>query len=113
MTVEQEAWSQELDCLNVTNAAGDPTGGSVRSVGLRIDWQDGPLGRGTEKQEPNGAFTEDVILAAIQRLRFYNESKYRCRENSLAITHLEEALHWCQARHQERESRGVQGMHEV
>lgn len=109
----QENWTNKLECKNTLDENGNPTGGWVRGVGLSIDWQDGPLGRGTEKKEPTGAFVEDVILAAIQRLQFYNDGKFRCRENSLAITHLEEALHWCQARHEDRERRGVQGLHEA
>ena len=106
-------WTNPLDCYNHSDSSGNPAGGWVRGVGLAIDWQDGPLGRGAEKREVSGAFVEDVILAALQRVRFYNESKFRCRENSLAIMHLEEALHWLQHRHDERESREVQGLHKV
>lgn len=90
---------------------GKPAGGSVRATGLSIDWQDGPLGRDADRIEPNGAFVETVIAAAIQRLEHYNSTEFRCRENSLAITHLEEALHWCQHRTAAREARGVEGTH--
>lgn len=100
---------QELDVLNTVDGRGNPTGGYVRATGLSIDWQDGPLGR--PPAEPNGCFTETVIRAALQRLQFYNDSQYSCRENSLAITKLEEALHWLRARREEREARGVQGLH--
>mgnify|MGYP001617179358 CR=1 FL=1 len=109
----QERWTQVLECENVHDANDNPTGGSVRSNGLAIDWQNGPLGRGADKIEPTGAFVEDVILAALQRLQFYNKGKFSCRQNSLAITHLEEALHWTQDRHEDRERRAVQGMHEA
>jgi len=91
----------------------NPTGGSVEGVGLRIDWQDGPLGRDGERKAPNGAFVETVLSAAKQRLEFYNEGKFRCRENSLAITKIEEALHWLEHRTKERESRKVEGEHKV
>lgn len=113
MAIVQERWSNPLECENGYDENGNPTGGSVQSVGLAIDWQNGPLGRGAEKKAPTGAFTEDVILAAIQRVRFYQDGPFRCRENALVITHLEEALHWCQARHDEREARQVQGLHEA
>lgn len=109
----QERWSNKLECENGYDVYGNPTGGSVRGVGLSIDWQNGPLGRGAERLEPTGAFTEDVVVAAIQRLRFFQASKFACRENALAITHLEEALHWMQARHDEREARQVQGLHQA
>ena len=42
-----------------TDTDTDPAGGFVHGKGFRIDWQNGPLGRGNERQEPNGAFVED------------------------------------------------------
>ena len=113
MVTVQERWSNPLECDNHTDANDNPTGGSVRSVGLSIDWQDGPLGRGAERIAPTGAFSEDVLLAVIQRVKFYQASKFPCRENALAITHMEEALHWMQARHEERDRREVQGLHKA
>jgi len=90
---------------------GNPAGGYVRGVGLEIDWQDGPLGRGKDRQPPNGAFVETVIAAVVQRIEYYQQSKFACRENALAITKLQEALHWLNHRTQERERRGVEGTH--
>lgn len=91
---------------------GKPAGGFVKGVGLEISWQDGPLGRGEERKEPNGAFVGTVLQAALQRLQHYNETEFRCRENSCAITHIEEALHWLKARFDDREAREVQGTHQ-
>lgn len=45
----------------------------------------------------------------VLRLRALNEGAFRCRENSLAITHLEEALHWLEARTKARVAQGVEG----
>ena len=53
--------------------------------GISVEWQNGVVKDGT----PNGAFIEDCIDAAIKRLSFYNDNGMSCRENSLAITHLE------------------------
>ncbi len=92
---------------------GKPAGGFTEGRGISINWQDGPLGRGGARALPNGAFVEGVIQAAIGRLEFYNSGEFRCRENSLAITHLEEALHWLDARTAKREERGVEGTHTV
>jgi hypothetical protein len=92
---------------------GNPAGGQTLATGIIIQWQNGPLGRGEDRQEPNGAFVEGVIMAAIDRLEYYNAGKFRCRENSLAITHLEEALHWCNHRTADREKRDVEGTHGV
>lgn len=92
---------------------GNPAGGVTTGTGIEIHWQDGPLNVDGIRKEPNGAFVEGVINAAIGRLEFYNESKFKCRENSLAITKLQEALHWLNARTADREKRGVEGTHGV
>jgi len=92
--------------------AGNPAGGTTSGVGIEIMWQDGPLGRGAERKEPNGAFVEDVLRAAIGRLQFYQASKFNCRENQIALTHMETALLWLQERTAKREARGVEGTHE-
>lgn len=95
---------------------GNPTGGSTKAVGISIDWQSGPLGRGNDRQEPNGAFVEGVIAAAIGRMQFYqtaSSGKFACRENALALTKLEEALLWLNKRTADREKRAVEGTHKV
>ena len=56
----------------------------------------------------NGIQNEQVISLLCLRLRDLN-AKFPCRENSLAITHLEEALHWLEARTASRVSQGVEG----
>jgi hypothetical protein len=86
------------ECINNLDANGRPAGGTVRGVGLSIDWQNGPLGRGEDRIPPNGAFVESVIYAALQRLEHYQAGQFKCRENALAITYLEESLHWLNAR---------------
>lgn len=103
---------QPIYSTHLLDADGNPADGYTAGTGIDIHWQNGPLGRGEDRDEPNGAFVEGVILAAIDRLEFYNSGQFRCRENSLAITHLEEALHWCQARTDRRENAGVEGTHE-
>ena len=100
--------------------AGNPTGGHTRmSVdagemmskdAIVIDWQDGPV----EDGEQNGAFVEDVIEAARQRIQFFNSNpKFRCRENSLAITKLEEALQWLDWRTRQRLIQNVENTYEA
>ena len=96
---------------NFSDTEGNPAGGFVKGVGLDIVWQNGPLGRGAERIEPNGAFVETVINAAVKRIEFYQESKFKCRENAIALTHLETALLWLNKRTQEREARQVEGTH--
>lgn len=99
-------------CQNFSDSKGNPAGGSVRGVGLQIDWQNGPLGRDGERIPPNGAFVESVIYAALQRIEEYQKTKFNCRENAIAITKLEEALHWLNARTNRREVAKTEGTHQ-
>ena len=104
---------QFIDEKHETDGAGNPAGGRSVGTGIRIDWQDGPLGRGPNRIGPNGAFVEGVIQAALGRIQYYQASKFKCRENAQAITKLEEALHWLNARTRDRETRDVEGTHTV
>ncbi len=97
---------------NRTDKDGNPAGGVTTGVGIDITWQDGPLAHpGGKRSEPNGAFVEGVINAAIGRLQFYQDSKFRCRENALALTSLEIAVMWLNKRTDDRETQGVEGTH--
>lgn len=102
---------QKIEVINVSDENGNPTGGTVKATGIDIHWQDGPLGCNGERKEPNGAFVEGVILAAIKRLEYFQQSKFKCRENANAITKLEEALLWLNWRTQRREIDGTEGTH--
>ncbi len=92
---------------------GNPAGGVTTGKGFTISWQNGPLGRGNERREPNGAFVEDVIDAAADRIRFYQSGKFACDDNAEAIKHLEAALEALQRRTKEREQRHVEGTHQA
>ena len=92
---------------------GHPAGGTSAGVGIDVTWQNGPLSVNGERKEQNGAFVEDVIAIAVGRLKFYQGTMFVCRENALAITKLEEALHWLDHRTKDRETRGVEGTHEL
>jgi hypothetical protein len=106
---------QDFMAENHLDANGNPSGGFVTgAAGLHIVWQNSPLGRGTERKEPNGAFVETVLAAALQRLEFYqtaSQGKFKCRENAIAITKIEEALLWLNERTRAREARQVEGTH--
>lgn len=107
---------QSFEMENHTNSAGNPSGGTVRGVGLSIDWQNGPLAdeqSRTGRAEPNGAFVETVILAARRRIEYYQRTKFACDENATAIEHLNHALDALQARTARREAAGVEGTYGV
>lgn len=101
------------EITNLYDADDNPTGGSVYGTGIKIDWQNGPLGRGETRVDPNGAFIETVLSACKQRLEFFNEGKYRCKTNALAILAIEVALNALEQRTVERAERKVEGTHQV
>ena len=72
-----------------------------------VHFQEGPI----KEAGVNGVCNEDLIAMVITRLEHFNESPFRCRENSMAITKLEEALLWLRKRTMGREQRGVEGTH--
>jgi len=96
------------------DADGNPAGGGTFGRGFAITWQNGPLGRSgpdEERREPNGAFVEDIIAAAIDRLEYYQRSQFACDYNQQAIDFLKGAIGVLTERTKDRESRGVEGTH--
>ena len=91
---------------------GNPAGGVASGRGFAISWQNGPLGRGNDRREPNGAFVEDVLAAVIHRIDFYEASKFACDENELALYHLRLAAAALDDRTRDREKRDVEGTHQ-
>jgi hypothetical protein len=84
---------------------GNPKGGSANGPGFGINWQNG-VG------EPYGATIEDVIEALMQRLRFFQATRFACAENEGTLHHLERALTSQQARQANRRERGVEGTYQ-
>ena len=95
------------------DSVGNPAGGTTSATGIWIKWQSGPLGRGADRKEPNGAFVEGVIQAAAGRLAHYQASRFACTENAEALAHLEKALAILEARTAAREARAVEGTHQT
>lgn len=71
---------------------------------IRIKFQAGPLPQGV-----NGCSIEDVIDVLVTRLEGFQNGPFRCRENALAITKLEEAKQWLLYRTSKRQAQGVEG----
>lgn len=93
---------------------GNPHGGVTVARGIWIGWQAGPLAIDGKRIEPNGAFVEDVIAAAIDRIQFYekaSDGRFSCSENRRALSHLQLAAKALDERTAEREARGVEGTH--
>jgi len=72
-----------------------------------VNFQEGPI----LEAGVNGVMNEDLIAMVITRLEHFNNTDFRCKENSMAITKLEEALLWLRKRTMGREKRGVEGTH--
>jgi hypothetical protein len=92
---------------------GNPAGGHTEGVGITIDWQNGPLAVDGVRKEPNGAFVEGVIEAAIGRIEFYQHSKFHGIHNAVALGHLKAAHEVLTERTRDRETRGVEGTHKL
>lgn len=101
-------------CTNHVDTNGNPVGGQVSGIGLNINWQNRPLGRGFNRAQPSGAFIETVIAAVVQRIDFYqtaNNRKFSCTENEHALALLNAALFILNQRTRAREARQVEGTH--
>lgn len=90
---------------------GNPAGGCTSSIGIAINWQNGPLGRGAGRLQPNGAFVETVIAGVIDRIEYYEDAGFGCSEYRAANASLRRALEYLHRRTKRREAGGVEGTH--
>ena len=74
----------------------------------RIEWQSGPV----KEYGVNGVQVEQVLQLCINRLESLNKPPYNTRQTSLAITKLQEVVHWLDDRTAERTRRGVEGLNQ-
>ena len=73
--------------------------------GLDIHFQNGPIA----EAGINGV-TQEVLLAIVaDRLRSFQAGPYSCKENAVALTHIETAMLWLHKRTWDRMARGVEG----
>jgi len=70
-----------------------------------ITFQNGPI----KEHGVNGCHQEDLLAIVIHRLQCFQAGEYRCRENAIALTKIEEAMHWLRHRTNARKARGVEG----
>jgi hypothetical protein len=93
------------------------------AIELEIVFQNGPVGEAGF----NGLSNEALLAVLIDRMRGFQGmlprteeqtlanlnntgvKNFACRENAIALTHLEEALMWLQKRTRDRMARGVEG----
>lgn len=90
-------------CANNKNANGSPVWQH------ELHFQNGPI----LEAGVNGIMDENLLAVVRDRLKVFQQTKFACRENDLAITAIEEALLWLRKRTSERELRGVEGTNNV
>lgn len=83
------------------------TGNNVDHVikSCALNFQNG----GLKEVGANGITDQALIAIVLDRIRGFNDGPYRCRENSIIITKLEEAMMWMEKRSNDRSRRNVEG----
>ncbi|BDR10692.1 ABC transporter ATPase [Comamonas thiooxydans] len=74
-----------------------------------IRFQNGPI----NEVGVNGLTQEALLAVVVDRLRSFQSGPFSCRENALALTKIEEAMHWLQQRTIRRMRAGVEGTHQI
>lgn len=74
-----------------------------------VKFQKGPI----KENGVNGIANEDLLNIVIDRLSSFQDSPYKCRENAIAITKIEEAVLWLRKRTMDRERRNVEGTSKI
>jgi len=74
-----------------------------------ILFQNGPI----PESGVNGITQEALLAILAHRLSGFQSGPFACRENAIALTHIESALLWLQKRTNDRVLRGVEGTHQV
>ena len=69
-----------------------------------IEFQSGPV----KEVGVNGLTNEALLAILINRTEVLN-GRFPCRENSIAVTKMQEALMWFEKRTADRKARGVEG----
>lgn len=75
---------------------------------IEITFQKGPI----KIAGYNGISNEALMAIVLDRLRGFQSGQFRCRENALALTALEESLLWLNKRTQDRMKAGIEGTYE-
>ena len=85
------------------------TGGVVTFPdGQRIRWQNSLLDHDEDgNPSQNGITVEDLLLAVLHRLEWFQDGPHRSRETAVSITNIETGWLWLKQRFRNRVSRGV------
>ena len=98
MVPDQVPTSEDRDTLD-----GSPS--RVKTDFVDIKFQSGVI----PEVEVNGCTIRDIIQILVFRLQGFQKGTFKCRENALAITKLQEAKMWLDERERDRKAREVEG----
>lgn len=90
-----------------SNGASMKSGNDIANESV-IHFQKGPV----KENGINGCHQEDLLVIVIHRLQDFQRGPYACRENAIALTKIEEAIHWLNHRTKARQDRGIEGSSE-
>lgn len=79
------------------------------NVLLTVQMQQGPR---NSPDALHGVLDTDLLEIVRDRLAAFQAGPFACRENAIALTHIEEALLWMNKRTEDRIARGVLGTYE-
>jgi hypothetical protein len=77
--------------------------------GVALMFQNGPIA----EHGVNGITQEALLAIVVDRLQSFQKGPFSCRENAVALTHLETAQLWLHKRTLDRMARGVEGTHQL
>ena len=109
MTEEEQRQQEKMDGTQAHLCKmnlGGPTNDGPYAIDIKF--QLGPI----KEVGVNGCQIEDVIDILVARLEGFQNGPYKCRENALSITKLQEAKHWLNHRTADRVKRDVEGKNE-
>lgn len=77
---------------------------------IEIAFQNGPR---KDPESISGVLDTDLLEIVRDRLKGFQQGEYATRENTIALTHIEEALLWMNKRVEDRIERNVLGTNKV
>lgn len=83
--------------------------GSTGFTAATIHFQRGPA----QEVGFNGLTDEALLAIVTDRIQGFQNGPFSCRENALALTKPQEAMHWLRHRSEDRERRQVEGTSKV
>ena len=104
-----EVFATDKEEFNACHEYSISTKKEPSNIVASISFQKGPI----KENDVNGCHHEDLIGIVIDRLQSFQNSVFKCRENSVAITKLEDALMWLNKRTQDRLNRQVEGTSKI